>query len=97
MFQELFDGSPLIQEIRKVSHDQGLEEGIRQERQESIQNLQTLIVKAVQDKYPFLSEYARKQVIHFNSPEDLNSVILKIMHTSSPNTIRDILGAETGI
>ena len=58
MFQELFDGSPLIRKIRKVSHDQGLKQGVHQGRQESIQNMQVLIVKAIQDKYPALAEFA---------------------------------------
>jgi hypothetical protein len=92
MFQELFDGSPLIQEIRKVSHDQGREEGIQQ----GIQNLQVLLIEAVQAKYPDLAEFARQQASHFNKPENLNRILLQIMNAPDANTVHGILEGETG-
>jgi hypothetical protein len=93
MFQELFDKIPIIKEIRKVS----LEEGIQKEQQVSIQNLQTLLVDAVRDKYPELAEFARQQASHFNKLENLNRILLQIMKAPDTNTIRAILEAETGM
>lgn len=99
MFQELFDGSPLIQEIRKVSHDQGLEEGIQQGLeqgiQQGIQNLQTVIVEVVQDSYPVLAEFARQQASHINDPKKLNKLIVQLTKASDANAIRSILEGET--
>lgn len=90
MFQELFDESPLIQEIRKTS----LEKGIQQERLESIQHLQMLIVNAVQDRYPDLAAFAQQQVSHFSKPEKLDKIILQLMDKPDANAIRDILKVE---
>ena len=86
MFQELFEGSPLIQEIRKVSHDQGLEEG-----------LQCAIVNVIKNKYPDLVEFAQQKTSHFSNPEKLDWLISQVMSAPDANTIRGILEAEAGL
>ena len=85
MFEQLFNESPMIQKIRE------------QERQESIQNLQLLIVGAVQRKYPVLAEFARQQVSRLSKPETLNKIILRLMDGPDANTIRGMLKSMTEI
>ncbi|HZS75732.1 MAG TPA: hypothetical protein VFA41_03900 [Ktedonobacteraceae bacterium] len=54
--------------------------------------LQELAVEAVQDRFPLLAEYARKQVLFVKQPEELRRLVRQIYKAPDEATARWLLG-----
>jgi len=91
MFDQLFEESPMIQQLR----EKYLEQGIQKKSREELQRLQRMLVNLVQTKYPDLSEFAQQQANHFNNPDILELLIQQVMAAPDANTARWLLTSST--
>ncbi len=93
MFDQLFEESPMIQQMREQSRAEGIQEGI----QEGLQALQHSLVTVVGAKYPDLAEFAQQQVGHFNKPAVLDLLIQKVVTAPNASTVRWLLESGAGM
>jgi hypothetical protein len=86
MFEQLFEESPMIQKMREQYIMRG-----------KVMELQELLVKCVQTKYPDLGAFAQQQASHCDKLDVLELLIQQVMTAPDANTIRGLLEANTEI
>ena len=84
MFDQLIEESPMIQKIRRQSHDQG-----------EVDALQRMLVNVVRKRYPDLAEFVQQRASHFNKPDTLELLIERVVTAPDVSTVRWLLGSTT--
>ena len=80
MFEQLFEESPMIQEMRQQSLEKG-----------EMRALQRTLVNLVRVKYPDLAELVQQQADHFSEPEPLELLIQQVGTASDVSIVRKLL------
>jgi predicted transposase YdaD len=92
MFDQLFEESPWIQELREKYRVQFLEQGLREGLQKGrLEALQDLLVSSIQTRYPDLAELAQQQAGHFDKLDTLKLLIQQVMTAPNADTARRLL------
>jgi flagellar biosynthesis/type III secretory pathway protein FliH len=107
MFEQLFNESPTIQNIREEALgkgvQKGLQEGLQKGRQEGLQEglqkgqllaLQDLLVTSVHARYPALAVLARTSVSRCDQTDALKLLILQVMTAPNADAVRRLLEAD---
>ncbi len=95
MFEQLFNESPTIQNIREQYLVKGLQEGLQKGRQEGLQALQDLLVSSVQARYPELAALARISADRFDQLDALKLLIPQVISAPNADAVSRLLEAGT--
>ncbi len=88
VFEQLFEESPMIQNMREQYRMQGIEQG-------KVIELQELLVKFMRTKYPDLAEFARASASRFDKLQTLEQFALQVINAPNASTTRRLLEAGT--
>ena len=92
MFEQLWEESPMIQQMREKYRIQGLQEGRQKGLQEGrLEGLQLSLVNIVRAMYPHLADFAQQQVSQFNKPDTLEQLIQKVVTAPNADTVHLLL------
>jgi hypothetical protein len=84
MFEQLWEESPNIQNLRERYLEQG-----------EILALQRLLADLVRARYPDLAEFAQQQAARFDKPDALDFLIQKVMTAPDAGAVRWLLESGT--
>ncbi len=102
MFEQLFNESPTIQNIREQSlvkgEQKGLQKGLQEGEQKGLQKggllaLQDLLVSHVQGHYPELAALARTSADRFDQLDALKLLIPQVISAPNADAVRGLLEA----
>ena len=89
MYDNLWDRSPIIQQMRAASKAEGWEEGKAEGRVEGqVEAFQRAIIDAVQARFPLLAELAQKKVGQMTDAEQLHRLLVQVLTASDDGHAR---------
>ena len=84
MFDQIWEESPIIQEICAGSEQKGEQKG-------KILTLQNMLIDVVESKYPELMDLARQQAVRIMEPDVLNILIKRLLRINDAETAQKLL------
>jgi hypothetical protein len=92
VYDSLIDNDPYFQQRLEQKMKEVAEIAAREALEREVRGLQALALEAVQDRFPLLAEYARKQVLFVKQPEELRRLVRQIYKAPDEATARWLLG-----
>jgi predicted transposase YdaD len=91
MYDNLWDQSAIIQQMRAASKQEGREEGKVEGETET---LQKVIVDTVEVRFPSLLDLAQRKVRTISVPEKLHQLYIQILKAPNEENARALLATE---
>ncbi len=91
MYDNLWDQSAIIQQMRAASKQEGREEGKIEGETET---LQKVIADTVEIRFPSLLDLAQQKVQTISDPEKLHQLYIQILTTSNEENVRALFGGK---
>ena len=95
MYDNLWDQSAIIQQMRAASEKKGEEKGkVEGKIEGETETLQKVIVDTVEVRFPSLLDLAQRKVCTISDPEKLHQLYIQLLTASNEENARALLGGK---
>jgi hypothetical protein len=94
MYSDLWDNTPMAQEMREQWRQEGRQRAYQEGRREACQ---WALVTVVRIRFPDLADFAQYQASHFDKPEVLKSLFEQVLIAPDELALLKLLRLETKV